>query len=91
MNQNNTGNMQDKDMMLDALSIQKLVTGNYSVTANECATKKVRDDMLNLLQEEHEIQADLFTEIHSRGWYPTTPAEQPKVDMAKQKYMNMTM
>jgi len=87
----NPNQMQDKDMMLDVLSSQKFVTGAYNTFANECATACVRKDFLNLLQEEHEIQADLFTEIHNRGWYQTMPAEQPKVDQAKQKYQNFSM
>ena len=83
--------MQDKELMLDVLSTQKFVTANYSTFANECATKNVRDDMLNLLREEHDIQADLFTEIHNRGWYQTAAAEQPKIDQAKQKFQNACM
>ena len=86
---NNT--MQDRDLMLAALSSQKFVIGNYSTSANECATPNVREEMLGLLREEHNIQAELFTEIHGRGWYQTTPAEQPKVDQARQKYQSTSM
>ena len=83
--------MQDKDLMLDILSSQKFVTGNYNTSTNECATTNLRQDFMNILHEEHEIQAELFTEIHNRGWYPTTPAEQPKIDQARQKYQNASM
>lgn len=45
--------------------------------------------MLNLLHDEHAIQADLFMEMQKRGWYPTTPAEDQKVQSAKQKFTDM--
>ena len=82
----NQTQMQDKEFMNDVLSSQKHITGTYSTFANECAGKMIRDDLLSILREEHEIQADVFNEITTRGWYQTTPAEQQKIDQAKQKY-----
>jgi spore coat protein CotF len=87
---NNT-QMQDRDLMMDMLSSEKFATSGYNTYANECATPRLREDFLNILRDEHEMQAELFTEINSRGWYPTTPAEQPKIDQAKQKYQNFSM
>ena len=78
--------MQDKELMDDVLSSQKMMTANYSLYANECAGKTLRDDMLCLLREEHDIQADLFYQMQSKGWYPTPPAEQQKIDQTKQKF-----
>lgn len=78
--------MQEKDMMLDVLTSQKQTANSYSVVANECACPSLRKDMLSMLQEEHEIQADMWGKINSHGWYPTTPAEQQKIDQARQKY-----
>ena len=43
---------------------------------------------MSLLTEEHQIQADVFDEMHKRGWYPTPAAEQQKVQQAKQKFEN---
>ena len=83
---NNTGLMEDKDMLKDALTSEKLLAANYSSFAGECATKMLREDMLNLLRETHDIQNDIFTEMHTRGWYPTPTADQAKIDQAKQKY-----
>ena len=88
MNQNLP--MQDKEMIGDALSSQKLITNVYSTFANECAQKGLREDMLNILHEEHEIEADLFCEMNSRGWYQTQPAEQQKVQQTKQKFQSVT-
>ncbi|HCC34584.1 MAG TPA: spore coat protein [Ruminococcaceae bacterium] len=83
--------MKDKEWMQDVLSSQKLITSNYNTFANECATPELRQDMLSLLHEEHDIQAEVFDEMNTRGWYPTTPAEQQKIEQAKQKFMNSFM
>ena len=57
---NNALAMQDQEMMRDALSSEKQMTGLYNAFANECATTAIRDEMLNLLHDEHAIQAVLF-------------------------------
>ena len=86
---NNKPFMPEKEMLSDALSTQKLVTANYNTFANECACKKLRDDAMSLLHEEHDIQADVFDEMHSRGWYMTPAAQQQKIDTAKTKFENV--
>lgn len=88
MAQNTSSNMpmQDKELLTDALSAQKQITGAYNTCANECATPAVRDELLNILREEHAIQANVFAEMQKRGWYPTPMAEEQKVQSAKQKY-----
>lgn len=83
-------NFGDKEMLTDLLSSQKMITSNYNSFANECATPCVRTDFVNILKEEHQIQSEVFCEMQNRGWYPTTAAEQNKVDQAKQKYSGTT-
>ncbi len=80
--------MKDKEMMHDSLSAQKEMTGIYNISANECATPAIRNAMLGILNEEHAIQAEVFDAIHQRGWYPTTPAPEQKVQSARQKYQS---
>ena len=47
--------------------------------------------MMCLLHEEHDIQADIFTEMQTRGWYSTPVAEQQKIDSTKTKFSNINM
>lgn len=79
----------DKDILTDVLSSQKFVTDGYNSYANECATPAVRTDFVNILNEEHMIQSEVFTEMQGRGWYATEAADQNKVNQAKQKYTSM--
>lgn len=87
----NTSSQQfnDQEMINDALYSQKQITENYNIFANECSASQVRDTFLNLLNEEHRIQADVFNEISKRGWYSSQPADQQQIQQAKQKFNSM--
>ena len=80
------GNFSDKDRLTDALNIQKYATGHYNEFACESATPDVRACAMNILNEEHQLQQQLFDEMHSRGWYPTECAEQQKLQQAKNQF-----
>ena len=81
--------MGDMELIDDSIASQKLISSNYNTFANECATPNLRDEFMNILKDEHEIQAELFTEMQKRGWYQTPPADDQKVTQAKQKFQNM--
>ena len=68
--------MQEKEVFDDVLASQKFITEMYNTFANECATPNIRDEFMNILNEEHQIQADVFDEMKKRGWYPTPQAQQ---------------
>ena len=67
----NKHTMTDKEMLTDALSSEKFMTDHYNQYANECASPSLMNEFMNLLSEEHQIQHDVFTEMHKRGWYQT--------------------
>ena len=79
-------NFDDKQILTDALSTQKMISGNYNNFVNESATPEIRNDIMNILSEEHQIEYSIFTEMNRRGWYQVTPAQQQKVDQAKNKF-----
>ena len=78
--------MQDKEMLHDSLSSQKEISGIYNTFSNEWVSTALRNEMLNILHDEHSIEADIFTEMQKRGWYPTEQAEEQKIQSAKQKF-----
>ncbi len=82
----NQVNLDDKAMMEDVLSAQKHITGEYNAFANECASAAVKTELINILNEEHQIQHEVFAEMQKRGWYQVEQADQSKVNQTKQKY-----
>ena len=85
----NNSSMGDKEILSDSLSSQKFIAGNYDTFANECVNANLRNDFMNILREEHDIQSELFTEMQKRGWYQVKVANPTDVATAKQKYSTM--
>ena len=76
----------EKEILGDALSSQKATTELFNKASNECVHENVRETLLDILEEEREIQQDVFVMMHDKGMYPTPEAEQKKVDQLKQQY-----
>ena len=76
----------EKEILADALASEKTATDHYNTFANECVHDRVRNAILKCLEDEHEIQKNVFDEMHSRGYYPTPAADSTKLDQVKQKF-----
>lgn len=76
----------EKEILGDALATQKAATSQFNMSANECVHEDVRQTMLHILSQEHDIQQDVFNMMHSEGYYPTPMAEEKKVQQVKQQY-----
>ncbi|MGL4738301.1 MAG: spore coat protein [Cellulosilyticaceae bacterium] len=76
----------EKEILTDALDSEKSATCLYNTFANECVHPDLRDTLLNILDQEHDIQFDVFNAMHARGYYPTPAAEQQKIAEAKQMH-----
>ena len=76
----------EKEVLADALLAEKNATTLYTMSANECVHDGLRNAMLDLLHKEHDIQVDVFNEMHTKGYYPTPAAEQKKIQDTKQKF-----
>ena len=77
--------LDEKEMLNDFLISQKLITSSYNTFAGECVNAQLRNTFLNILDDEHKIQADIFGSMQAKGYYQTEPADQQKVWQAKQK------
>ena len=76
----------EKEILGDALSAQKATTALFNMSANECVHENVRQTLLDILSEEHDIQQDVFNMMHDEGYYPTPAADEKKVQQLKQQY-----
>lgn len=76
----------EKEIWGDALSAQKSCTSQFNMAANECMHDDVRKTMMKILNQEHEIQQDVFDGMHAAGYYPTPAAEEKKIQDTKQKF-----
>lgn len=76
----------EKEILADGLSAQKSATALFNMSANECVHDAVRKTCLDILEEEHKLQVEVFEMMHQRGFYQTPLAEEKKVENAKQKF-----
>lgn len=81
--------LDEKQLLQDSLISQKHITDSYNTYAGECTSAQLRNTMLDILDDEHKIQADLFSSLQSHGWYKVEPAEQQKIQQARQKFSSM--
>ena len=79
----------EKQILQDSLMSQKQITGSYNTYAGECISEQLRCAMLSILDEEHEIQADIFSSMQAKGWYQVEQAEQQKIQKARQQLSSM--
>lgn len=81
-------NYDDKTMMTDMLASQKFIAQNYNNYAGECSTKQSMAKLMKILNEEHDIQFKIYEQMNAKGWYPTTPAAQDKINEAVQQHIS---
>ena len=74
--------------MDDLLGSEKAMAGLYNTGAAECAGSALRTQLMSLLCEEHQMQAEIFDEMSRRGWYPTEQATQAKITEARDKFQS---
>jgi len=75
-----TATYTDKEVLEDALHSTKEATKLYNMTANECASPQLRGVVMDLLNQEHDLQFEVFESMHSRGMYPTPAATEAKIN-----------
>ncbi len=80
------GEMQEKDMVTDALASQKYLTSSYNTAATEAANQDLRRDLMNILNDEHKNQERLWNVMNQKGWYKPSSADQQQLNQTKTKY-----
>lgn len=66
--QNSLG-ITDAQLLNDALSMEKHISGSYNTAVLESACSNTRKQLQHIQQEEQEHAEVLFNEMNSRGWY----------------------
>lgn len=78
----------DKTMMTDMLATQKFIASHYNDYAGECATKQAKSRLMKILNEEHDIQFQIFENMQAKGWYKTELAPADKVNQTVQEHIS---
>ncbi|MCI8477500.1 MAG: spore coat protein [Oscillospiraceae bacterium] len=80
--------MNDQERMTDFILAEKKMSANYDTFASECVNVQLRDEFLNLINQGHQTQTDLFKLAQSKGWYQVEAAPAAKISTAYTKFSN---
>ncbi|MBQ4100573.1 MAG: spore coat protein [Oscillospiraceae bacterium] len=78
--------MSDRDILIDAREHQRFMTNAYNACANECVNKNLHDELINILNQEHTLGADIISELEKRGWSNEQKASYQEIEMAKKAF-----
>ena len=81
--------MNDQERITDFLCSEKKMSSNYDTYASECVNTSLRDDFLDIFNQTHMMQTDLFRVAQSKGWYQVEQAPENKINQAYTKFSNM--
>ena len=81
-----TYNLSEKDILEDSLISQKQLTESYNTFSGECVNPQLRGAMMNILMDEHNIQADIFSCMQQKGYYQLENADAQQIMKVKKKF-----
>lgn len=89
MNTNHQASFTEKELMNDLITSEKQVTSAYNVGITEASCQNLRQHLTKCLNENQDIQYQIFDTMQQRGWYQTKQAQTQDVQSAKTKYNQM--
>ena len=78
--------MQDREIMENILLNLKGECDLLMHGAIESATPSVHNAFKSALDDTLAMQSEVYAKMATKGWYPTSSAEQRQVDAVKQKF-----
>lgn len=76
-------------ILFDVFGAQKKVTAGYNSDALECDNVSLREDLLNILREEHDIENNIYQELLVRNLKATQSADKTEINLEKNKFYNV--
>lgn len=76
----------DKEMLEDLLLSEKHLSRSYNDHIPEVACQTLRDILEDILRDTHQIQQAIRKAMVKRGWYKVKNATSQEIEMAKQKF-----
>ena len=78
--------MSEQEIIADLLTSEKHLTSSVNTFITESTCANLRQNLKDILTEEHSIHENLYNIMNQKGWYPTSDAEAKEVQKAKDKF-----
>ena len=76
----------DEDFLQAAVYRQQLACEGYNRAAGDCTSRTLRSAFLRILEEEHEIRADILQEFQLLADLQPELASQQQIDQLRRQY-----
>ncbi|MGA9173440.1 MAG: spore coat protein [Thermoactinomyces sp.] len=80
--------MNDRDFINDVLATEKYISYGYNSAVNEASNPQLFQSQMQLLNEIHQAQHQLFDLMHQKGWYKLEVAPAGKITQKAQQFAN---
>ena len=77
--------LSETEILEDLLASQQQIADLYNSAAATCTAGALKNDMLTVLREEHDLHTTVLTELTARGKRKPSPAPQTKIDAVKRE------
>ena len=78
----------EREMMEDGILTQKQMTTIYNTGACESVNQQLCSSFVSILAEEQDLRTKLFEVMSERGWHQPKEADESKIALVKQKFIN---
>ena len=78
--------LSETEILEDLLASQQQIAALYNSAAADCTTGTLKNDMLAILREEHNLHTTVLDELTARGRHKPSLAPQNKIDAVKREF-----
>ena len=83
--------MEDKCIMENLLLLEKGVCDLYLHGTIEASTTGVHQAFDGALKDSLQLKEQIYDKMSAKGWYPTQPVEEQKIQQVRQKFSTPSM
>ncbi|WMJ23321.1 spore coat protein [Paludicola sp. MB14-C6] len=80
--------LDDEFILQDAIMSQKYMLERYNTGVYESESPIIKEALMNLLLDEHQIESDLLSELQKRDWYQIIKSNDNQMKQIKDQYLN---
>ncbi|NLO39940.1 MAG: spore coat protein [Ruminiclostridium sp.] len=84
-----TPNLTEQEIMTDALNTEKLSITSYGTYLAEATCQNLRQELNQIINENQQIQFEIFDNMQKRGWYQPKNAQLNEIQQSVQKHGQM--
>ncbi|GAB6153532.1 spore coat protein [Desulfosporosinus burensis] len=79
----------EQEIVTDLLTSEKHHTSTINTFITESTCSNLRQNLKDILNEEHSIHENIYNLMNQKGWYPTSDAQAQEVQKVKDKFNSL--